>query len=46
MHAVVPSPGRITELSVLVFANLAATMMRFALLNGWVFRVRTTTRSA
>jgi len=46
LHAVVPSPGRITELSVLVLANLAATMMRFALLRGWVFRVRTTTRSA
>ena len=46
LHAVVPSPARITELSVLVLANLAATMMRFALLRGWVFRVQTTTRSA
>src|SRR3954471_1092531 len=46
LHAVAPSPSRLTELSVLVLANLGATMMRFALLRGWVFRVQTTTRSA
>src|SRR4051794_10993945 len=46
LHAVAPSPSRLTELSVLVLANLAATMLRFALLRGWVFRAPTATRSA
>ena len=45
LHAITPSPRRITELSVLVLANLAATMLRFVLLRGWVFRAPTT-RSA
>jgi len=41
LHALVPSPSRVTELSVLVLANLAATLLRFVLLRGWVFRART-----
>jgi len=45
LHAITPSPARITELSVLVLANLAATVLRFVLLRGWVFRAPTT-RSA
>src|SRR3954465_461127 len=45
LHAVEPSPARATELSVLVLANLAATVLRFVLLRGWVFRAPTT-RSA
>ncbi len=31
-------PGRLTELTVLVAANLLATVLRFLLLRGWVFR--------
>ena len=45
LHAVEPSPDRVTELSVLVLANLVATVLRFVLLRGWVFRAPTT-RSA
>ena len=45
LHAVDPSPRRVTELAVLVLANLAATTLRFVLLRGWVFRAPTT-RSA
>jgi len=41
LHAITPSPARITELSVLVLANLAATVLRFVLLRGWVFRAPT-----
>jgi putative flippase GtrA len=33
-------PGRFLELSVLVLANLAATVLRFVLLRGWVFNPR------
>jgi putative flippase GtrA len=33
-----PHPGRVTELVVLVVANLAATLLRFLLLRAWVFR--------
>jgi putative flippase GtrA len=33
-------PGRVLELSVLVLANLAATVLRFVLLRGWVFNPR------
>ncbi|RZS34886.1 GtrA-like protein [Herbihabitans rhizosphaerae] len=32
------SPGRVLEIAVLVAANLAATVLRFVLLRGWVFR--------
>ncbi len=41
------TPGRALELAVLVAANLAATVLRFLLLRGWVFHPRrqtTTTR--
>lgn len=36
----VTTPGRVLELSVLVIANLAATVLRFVLLRGWVFNPR------
>ncbi|GAB3691484.1 bifunctional glycosyltransferase family 2/GtrA family protein [Angustibacter aerolatus] len=39
LHAAA-SPGRWVELGVLVAANAAATLMRFALLRAWVFRTR------
>jgi putative flippase GtrA len=32
------SPPRIVELAVLVLANLVATVLRFVLFRGWVFR--------
>jgi putative flippase GtrA len=35
-----PAPHRGLELTVLVAANLAATVLRFVLLRGWVFRSR------
>jgi putative flippase GtrA len=38
LHAADAQPGRPAELAVLVAANLAATVARFALLRGWVFR--------
>ncbi|WP_166462997.1 glycosyltransferase [Amycolatopsis acidicola] len=34
------SPGVVLELTVLVLANLAATILRFVLLRGWVFHPR------
>jgi len=34
------APGRALELAVLVAANLAATVLRFVLLRGWVFHPR------
>jgi putative flippase GtrA len=37
LHATSPSPGRGTEVVVLVAANLAATLVRFALYRNWVF---------
>ncbi|MFL6126751.1 glycosyltransferase [Actinophytocola sp.] len=39
LHALA-SPGRALELAVLVLANLAATVLRFLLLRGWVFHPR------
>ena len=41
LHAAQPVPHRALELTVLVVANLAATGLRFVLLRGWVFRLRT-----
>ncbi|MEZ0363623.1 glycosyltransferase [Mycobacterium sp. pUA109] len=38
----VTDPSRAVELAVLVFANLAATVLRFVLLRGWVFHPRRT----
>jgi putative flippase GtrA len=37
LHAVSASPGRLVELSVLIVANLVATMLRFVLYRLWVF---------
>ncbi|MGV0645631.1 glycosyltransferase [Mycolicibacterium sp. XJ879] len=37
LHAVVPEPHDLIELTVLVAANLVATLVRFVLLRGWVF---------
>ncbi|HZB50411.1 MAG TPA: dolichyl-phosphate beta-glucosyltransferase [Mycobacteriales bacterium] len=41
LHAVAAAPPLPVELSVLVAANLAATVLRFLLLRGWVFRAAT-----
>jgi putative flippase GtrA len=38
LHASVAQPGRAAELTVLVAANLTATLVRFILYRGWVFR--------
>ena len=42
LHAVAARPGRAAEVTVLVAANLLATIVRFALYRGWVFRARRT----
>lgn len=38
LHSSAPNAGRTLELGVLVGANLLATVVRFLLLRGWVFR--------
>ncbi len=38
LHAVTATPARAVEVAVLVVANAAATLARFVLLRGWVFR--------
>jgi putative flippase GtrA len=38
LHAITAQPGRAAEVIVLVAANLVATVVRFALYRGWVFR--------
>ena len=38
VHLVAPGASRTVELAVLVVANLGATVLRFVLLRGWVFR--------
>ena len=40
LAAAAPAAGRVTELVVLVVANLGATVLRFVLLRHWVFRPR------
>jgi hypothetical protein len=40
LHAAVGTPGRAAEVTVLVAANLAATVVRFVLYRQWVFRGR------
>ena len=40
LHAAVPVPARSTELLLLVGANALATLLRFLLFRGWVFRRR------
>ena len=37
LHALAPDAHHVTELAVLVGANLVATAVRFVLLRGWVF---------
>ncbi|MGV0745571.1 glycosyltransferase [Mycolicibacterium sp. XJ870] len=44
LHAVTPQPHGGFELGVLVAANLAATIVRFVLLRGWVFHPSRTRR--
>ncbi|MGY5885087.1 glycosyltransferase [Modestobacter lacusdianchii] len=43
LHAVTPSPARGTEVLLLVAANAVATLLRFLLLRGWVFRTHPAT---
>ena len=38
LHAVDPAPARAAEVALLLAANAAATVLRFLLLRGWVFR--------
>ena len=38
LHHATARPGRVTEVSVLVVANLLATIVRFGLYRSWVFR--------
>ena len=38
LHAATAQPGRAAEVAALIAANLAATVIRFALYRGWVFR--------
>jgi putative flippase GtrA len=38
LHAITPTPARGTEVLLLVVANALATLLRFVLLRGWVFR--------
>jgi putative flippase GtrA len=40
LHAATPHPSRTAELTVLVAANLAATLLRFLLFRAWVFPAR------
>ena len=40
LGAVTLHPSRLVEVSVLVVANLAATVLRFVLLREWVFTTR------
>jgi putative flippase GtrA len=40
LRALDPHASRVIELTVLIGANLAATVLRFVLLRGWVFRAR------
>jgi hypothetical protein len=37
-HATVPQPSRVTEVTVLIVANLLASTVRFVLYRSWVFR--------
>ena len=45
LHAVAPAPSRLGELAVLIAANVAATVVRFALFRSWVFRSARTHRA-
>jgi putative flippase GtrA len=41
LHAVTGTPSRTAEVALLLAANAAATLLRFVLFRGWVFRPRT-----
>ncbi|HEV7186443.1 MAG TPA: bifunctional glycosyltransferase family 2/GtrA family protein [Blastococcus sp.] len=43
LHAANATPSRTAEVAVLLAANAAATLLRFVLFRGWVFRSRRTT---
>jgi putative flippase GtrA len=40
LHAATATPSRTAEVAVLLAANAAATLLRFVLFRGWVFRTR------
>jgi putative flippase GtrA len=40
LHSAVPHASPVEEIAVLTVANLVATVLRFVLLRGWVFRTR------
>jgi putative flippase GtrA len=40
LHAFSAAPSRAAEVALLVLANAAATLLRFVLFRGWVFRAR------
>ncbi len=44
LHSAAPNAGRHVELGVLVLANALATLLRFVLFRGWVFRSRRSVR--
>ena len=46
VHAVAPHAGRSIEVTALVLANLAATILRFLLFRSWVFRWPSDVRSS
>src|SRR4051794_7568363 len=46
LHAVAPGASRAAELLLLVAANAVATLLRFVLFRGWVFRPRRTSTPA
>jgi putative flippase GtrA len=46
LHAVTGTPSRTAEVALLLAANAAATLLRFVLFRGWVFRARTPSASA
>jgi hypothetical protein len=41
LHAFTAAPSRAAEVALLLAANAAATLLRFVLFRGWVFRPRT-----
>jgi putative flippase GtrA len=43
LHTLAPGATRLVEVLLLLVANAVATLVRFLLLRGWVFRARATT---
>jgi putative flippase GtrA len=43
LHTLTPTPHRSTEVALLITANALATLLRFLLFRGWVFRTRAVT---